>query len=69
MTTAFPFRQQDLADATGMSIVYTNRMLQALRADGAIRLKDNILEILDKNSLEELAMDDYEPDDLGRPLL
>ncbi len=68
-TTAFPFRQQDIADATGMSIVYTNRMLQELRAEALITLKDGQLEILDAEALADLAMDDHEPDDLGRPLL
>lgn len=69
LTTGFPFRQQDLADATGMSIVYTNRMLQTLRTKKMIRLKDGHLEILDKAGLEDLAMDDYQPDAEGRPLL
>lgn len=68
-STPFPFRQQDIADAMGMSIVYTNRMLQALRAEKLIRLEDAHLEILNIDALADLAMDDYAPDDLGRPLL
>jgi hypothetical protein len=30
----FPFRQQDLADALGLSIVHTNRRIVALRQAG-----------------------------------
>lgn len=67
--TAFPFRQQDIAEATGLSIVYTNRMLQELRAEKLIRLQDGHLELLDVDTLADMAMSDHEPDDLGRPLL
>lgn len=67
--TTFPFRQQDIAEATGISIVYTNRMLQELRAEKLIHLQDGQLELLDVEALAELAMSDHEPDDLGRPLL
>lgn len=33
-TVPFPYRQQDLADAVGLSLVHTNKMLARLRLDG-----------------------------------
>ncbi len=65
----FPFRQQDIADAAGLSLVHTNKMLQSLRADGLIRMAERKLVILDLEALKELAQDDSEPDPAGRPLL
>lgn len=65
----FPIRQQDIADAVGISIVYTNRMLQKLRGAGLIRLENGQLDILDRDGLTALAMNEDDPDDLGRPLL
>lgn len=68
-TMAFPLRQQDIADAVGISIVYTNRMLQELRAAGMIRLQNNHLDILNREGLMALAMSEDDPDQGGRPLL
>lgn len=52
----FPFRQQDMADAMGLSLVHTNKMLQALRQDGLIKLADGKLEIPDADALAEEAL-------------
>jgi len=47
-----PWRQRDLADALGLSLVHTNKTLQQLRRDGLARWMDNTLMIPD---LAELA--------------
>jgi CRP-like cAMP-binding protein len=43
----FPLTQNDLADATGLTAVHVNRMLQKLRRDGLIELERKQLQILD----------------------
>lgn len=43
----FPLTQEQLADATGLTSVHTNRTLQALRRDGLIQLTSGSLTILD----------------------
>ncbi|QIE55689.1 Crp/Fnr family transcriptional regulator [Pikeienuella piscinae] len=65
----FPFRQQDLADAAGLSSVHTNKTLQALRRQGMIRLDAGELEILKPAALGELAEYSEPVDPPGRPLL
>lgn len=57
---ALPLRQQDIADATGISAVHVNRVLQRLRRSGLIRLAGDRLEILEPERLEDFA--DFEPD-------
>ena len=69
LETPFPFRQQDLADAAGLSLVHTNKMLQSLRAARLIRIADGMMTILDEPRLKEAAMSDEEPGEHGRPLL
>jgi CRP-like cAMP-binding protein len=54
-TFAFPLTQEDLADATGMSTVHVNRVLQQLRAEGLIELKRKSLTILDPERLKSVA--------------
>jgi CRP-like cAMP-binding protein len=51
----FPLTQEELADATGMTPVHANRMIQQLRADGLIDLKGKVLTILDPQALLKLA--------------
>lgn len=53
-------RQQDMGDATGLSAVHVNRVLQKLRRAGLIRLDGEWLTFLDEERLEELA--DFAPD-------
>ncbi len=55
-----PFRQQDLADALGLSLVHTNKTLKALRAKGLARWADGDLELTDIGTLADLAMIDLE---------
>jgi CRP-like cAMP-binding protein len=49
----FPLTQEQLADATGLTPVHTNRTLQALRKDGLILLTGRSLKILDWAGLRE----------------
>jgi CRP-like cAMP-binding protein len=47
----FPLSQQDIADSTGMTPQYVNRVLQQMRSLGLIRLGEGSLEILDSPAL------------------
>lgn len=49
----FPLTQEQIADATGLTPVHTNRTLQTLRRDGLISLSSNKLTILDWNKLAD----------------
>jgi CRP-like cAMP-binding protein len=49
----FPLTQEQLADATGLTSVHTNRTLQSLRRDGLIQLNSGSLRILDWKGLRE----------------
>ena len=51
----FPLTQEQLADATGLTPVHTNRTLQLLRKDGLIRLSGRSLTVLDWDRLREVA--------------
>ena len=51
----FPITQDDLADATGMTPIHANRMLQKLRQDGLISLKGKVLTVLDPKRLKQVA--------------
>lgn len=64
-----PFRQQDLADALGLSLVHTNKTLGALRTRGVVRWSDGTLEILDYEALCDAAQLAARPEPLTRPLL
>lgn len=55
-----PWRQQDLADALGLSLVHTNKTLQKLRRDGLTRWMDGTLLIPDLPALARIAMVDLE---------
>jgi CRP-like cAMP-binding protein len=54
---SFPFvlTQEELADATGMTPVHANRMLQQLRSQGLIELSGKVLTILDPKGLQRVA--------------
>jgi CRP-like cAMP-binding protein len=52
-TFEFPLTQEQLADATGMTPVHTNRTLQALRKEGLIQLTGRSLQILDWRRLRD----------------
>jgi len=49
----FPLTQEQIADATGLTPVHTNRTLQALRKAGLISLGSSRLTILDWDALAE----------------
>ena len=50
-----PLTQEQLADATGLTSVHTNRTLQSLRRDGLIQLSNGILRVLDWEKLREVG--------------
>jgi CRP-like cAMP-binding protein len=50
-----PVTQEELADATSLTSVHTNRTLQRLRADGLIDLKGQVLTIRDVAGLQRAA--------------
>lgn len=50
-----PLTQEDLADATGLTPVHTNRTLQRLRREGLITLGSGALTVVDVNALREAA--------------
>jgi CRP-like cAMP-binding protein len=52
-TFDFPLTQEQLADATGLTAVHTNRTLQTLRREGLIQLTARSLTVLDWNGLRE----------------
>jgi CRP/FNR family transcriptional regulator, anaerobic regulatory protein len=54
-TIQFPFTQQLIADALGMSLVHTNKTLKRLSVSKAIRWKDRLFEILDRDILVKIA--------------
>jgi CRP-like cAMP-binding protein len=51
----FPLTQEQIADATGLTAVHTNRTLQSLRKEGLISLTANQLTILDWNKLADVG--------------
>lgn len=51
-----PLTQTDLAEATGMTSVHVNRMLQELRARGLIRWKGKAFEVPDLQALCDVAL-------------
>jgi hypothetical protein len=58
-TCDLPMTQTELADATGISTVHVNRVLQELRANGLIVLRGNRLEVLDWEQLRQVG--DFDP--------
>lgn len=51
-----PYRQQDIADALGLSLVHTNKTLMRLRREQLMSWKDGELRILDYDKLADLAV-------------
>lgn len=64
-----PYRQQDVADALGMSLVHTNKMLRRLRETGLARWQDGWLRIGDYAGLCALAQLEVDREPLLRPLI
>ena len=65
----FPFRQQDLADTLGLSLVHTNKTLAKLRERGFLSWTNQKLELHDIDALEKLAVVKIEDFERQRPLL
>lgn len=55
-----PYRQQDLADALGLSLVHTNKTLAKLRDRQILNWSEGRLSINDVDQLEELGLVDSE---------
>ncbi|OAN81782.1 Crp/Fnr family transcriptional regulator [Jannaschia sp. EhC01] len=51
----FPYRQQDLADALGLSLVHTNKTLMKLRDKQILSVQDGTLSIMDRDQLSEMS--------------
>ena len=51
----FPITQEQLADATGLTPVHTNRTLQSLRREGLIQLNSGLLRVLDWEGMREIG--------------
>ena len=51
----FPLTQEQLGDATGLTAVHTNRVLQSLREEGLIRLMSRSLTVLDWERLKNVG--------------
>lgn len=57
----FPFRQQDMADALGLSLVHTNKTLARLREKQLVSWSDGELRVGDLEALAEVAEMPLEP--------
>lgn len=64
-----PYRQQDLADALGLSLVHTNKTLKHLRETGVVSWRDGRLRFLDYDRLCEIADLDGARAPVTRPLI
>jgi len=51
----FPLKQQDIADCTGLTTPYVNRVLQQMRGMGLISIGEESLEILNSGELARAA--------------
>lgn len=67
-TVPLPFRQQDMADALGLSLVHTNKTLARLRTLGIARWMDGKLQITDRAGLAQVALAEPDPEE-KRPIL
>ena len=68
-TMPLPYKQQDLADALGMSLVHTNKMLKKLREQGIATWRGGQLQIHDYTALCTLAELEKSAQPVCRPLL
>ncbi len=64
-----PYRQQDLADALGLSLVHTNKTLKFLREDGVAVWRNGSLNILDYKRLCSIAQLESDREPMTRPLI
>ncbi|MEO1552141.1 MAG: Crp/Fnr family transcriptional regulator, partial [Pseudomonadota bacterium] len=59
-TCPFPYRQQDLADALGLSLVHTNKTLKKLSRQQILTVSDGHMRIADQERLHRLAVIEVE---------
>jgi len=64
----FPFRQQDLADALGLSLVHTNKTLMRMRDRQILSIHDRTLQLMDPEAAQEVAGLEADPPGV-RPLI
>ncbi|RKE96680.1 Crp/Fnr family transcriptional regulator [Sulfitobacter guttiformis] len=67
--TPLPYRQQDLADSLGLSLVHTNKTLKTLRENNIATWRDGVLNILNYGALCNVAQLDTDRDPMTRPLI
>lgn len=67
-TVPLPFRQQDMADALGLSLVHTNKTLMRLRELGLASWHNGALTVDDPQRLADAAMTEFDPP-APRPLM
>ena len=67
-TVPFPYRQQDLADSLGLSLVHTNKTLRVLREKQLATWQSDKMRVVDMQKLAEIAMIDLSAPS-ERPLL
>lgn len=63
-----PYRQQDLADALGLSLVHTNKVIGKLRRQQIASWQDGSLSVVDPSLLEEIAQAEHHNSVQKRPL-
>jgi CRP-like cAMP-binding protein len=51
----FPLTQQELSEASGLTPVHVNRVIQQMRAEGLIELKGKVLTVLDPPRLKQVG--------------
>jgi CRP/FNR family transcriptional regulator, anaerobic regulatory protein len=68
VSVPLPFRQQDLADALGLSLVHTNKTLSRLRDRQIVQWQDRSLRIIDRAALVAIATTEPEPEE-KRPIM
>ncbi|RKF14901.1 Crp/Fnr family transcriptional regulator [Roseovarius spongiae] len=64
-----PYKQQDLADALGLSLVHTNKSLKKLRERGIAEWRNGTLKILSYGKLCEMGLLDEKREMMKRPLI
>jgi CRP-like cAMP-binding protein len=64
-----PYRQQDLADALGLSLVHTNKTLQRLRSRKIVAWQGGVLKVYDYERLCEVAQLSSGREPMTRPLI
>ena len=64
-----PFKQQDLADALGLSLVHTNKTLKKLRDQSVASWANGKLEVINYDRLCDIAQLDPTREPIIRPLL